>query len=328
VEKEGSLFATLLWKFHHTLLTIFIDYQQREEGSVPMDELFFEIGNYAIWIFVVTSIAAMGLNLTIPEVLAPWRKKWLLSISLIANFVVVPLFALFILFLFPLDIDLATGLILVAAAAGAPSLPKAMDIIGGNVAYAVGLTIILIIVTIFYMPFMLPYLIEGVHVDQSSTALYLIVFMLIPLIVTMAIRAKIPQAARILYPVVDRISDLSIIAVLLIYTVALFTSDFSVKAGTLLGLKGAAVAILFILGSFAIGYVLGGPDLRNRQVLAFGTGFRNVSAALVVVSANFTDPQILFMVLVIAVFGIIFMMITGGWLYRKNKRTGRSAGDL
>jgi predicted Na+-dependent transporter len=293
-----------------------------------MNELFFDIGNYAIWIFVVTSIAAMGLNLTLPEVLAPWKKKWLLSISLVANFVVVPLFALFILYLFPLDVDLATGLILVAAAAGAPSLPKAMDIIGGNVAYAVGLTMILIIVTIFYMPFMLPYLIEGVHVDQSSTALYLIVFMLIPLIVTMAIRAKIPRAARILYPVVDRISDLSIIAVLLIYTVALFTSDFSVKAGTLLGLKGAAVAILFILGSFAIGYVLGGPDMRNRQVLAFGTGFRNVSAALVVVSANFTDPQILFMVLVIAVFGIIFMMITGGWLYRKNKRTRVSAGDL
>lgn len=293
-----------------------------------MHELFFEVGNYAIWIFVVTSIAAMGLNLTLPEVLAPWKKKWLLSISLVANFVVVPLFALLILFLFPLDIDLATGLILVAAAAGAPSLPKAMDIIGGNVAYAVGLTMILIIVTIFYMPFMLPYLIEGVHVDQSSTALYLIVFMLIPLIVTMAIRAKIPSAARILYPVVDRVSDLSIIAVLLIYTVALFTSDFSVKAGTLLGLKGAAVAILFILGSFAIGYVMGGPDLRNRQVLAFGTGFRNVSAALVVVSANFTDPQILFMVLVIAVFGIIFMMITGGWLYRKNKRSRGSAGDL
>lgn len=292
-----------------------------------MHELFFEIGNYAIWIFVVTSIAAMGLNLTLPEVLAPWKKKWLLSISLVANFVVVPLFALFILFLFPLDTDLATGLILVAAAAGAPSLPKAMDIIGGNVAYAVGLTMILIIVTIFYMPFMLPYLIEGVRVDQSSTALYLIVFMLIPLIVTMAIRAKIPQAARILYPIVDRVSDLSIIAVLLIYTVALFTSDFSVKAGTLLGLKGAAVAILFILGSFAIGYVLGGPDPQNRQVLAFGTGFRNVSAALVVVSANFSDPQILFMVLVIAVFGIIFMMITGGWLYRKNKRTRGSAGD-
>jgi UPF0716 family protein affecting phage T7 exclusion len=39
-----------------------------------------------------------------------------------------------------------------------------------------------------------------------------------------------------------------------------------------------------------------------------------------VVSANFEDPQILFMVLVIAVFGVIFMTILGGWLYRKNKQ--------
>ncbi|MDD1709298.1 MAG: hypothetical protein LUQ37_00140 [Methanoregulaceae archaeon] len=288
-----------------------------------MFELFFEIGNYAIWVFVVTSIAAMGLNLTVPEVLAPWKKKWLLSISLIANFIIVPLFALFILYLFPLDPELATGLILVAAAAGAPSLPKAMELVRGNVAYAVGLTMILILVTIFYMPFMLPYLVEGANVDQTSTALYLIVFMLIPLIITMTIRAKFPLLAYRLYPVVDRVSDLSIIVVLLIYTVALFLSDFSVKAGTLLGLEGTAVAILFILGSFAIGYALGGPELQNRHVLAFGTGFRNVSAALVVVSASFTEPQTLFMVLVIAIFGIIFMFIIGGWLYRKNRKEGQ-----
>jgi predicted Na+-dependent transporter len=69
--------------------------------------------------------------------------------------------------------------------------------------------------------------------------------------------------------------------------------------------------------------VLGGPETRNREVLAFGTGFRNISAALVVVSANFEDPQILFMVLVIAVFGVILMTILGGWLYRKNKQEAR-----
>jgi BASS family bile acid:Na+ symporter len=285
-----------------------------------MDETLMAIGNLAIYFFVVTSIAAMGLNLTVREILDPWKKKWLLTLSLVTNFVVIPLFALFILYLIPLDIDLATGLIIVAAAAGAPSLPKAMDIIGGNVAYAIGLTIVLVLVTIFYMPLMLPYLIPGVSVDESSTALYLIVFMLIPLVATMALRARSPSLALKLHPVMDRISDLSIIAVLLIYTIGLFTSDFSVKAGALLGLEGTLVAVLFILGSFSIGYVLGGPELRNREVLAFGTGFRNVSAALVVVAANFEDPQILFMVLVIAVFGIIFMMILGGWLYRRNKR--------
>ena len=285
-----------------------------------MDPLLVEIGDYAILFFVVTSIAAMGLDLTVREIIEPWKKKGLLSISLIANFVVVPLFALLIMKIIPLDIDLATGLIIVAAAAGAPSLPKAMGIIKGNVAYAVGLTMILILATIVYMPIMLPYLIEGVSVDQTGTALYLVIFMLIPLVVAMAVRKLAPAVARRLYPVINRVSDLSIIAVLLLYSTALFTSDFSIRAGALLGLEGIIVAVLFILGSFLIGYLMGGPDLKNREVLAFGTGFRNVSAALVVISANFEDPQILFMVLVIAIFGIVFMMIFGGILYRKNRR--------
>ncbi|KQC03366.1 MAG: hypothetical protein APR55_06960 [Methanolinea sp. SDB] len=287
---------------------------------MAMDPLLVEIGDDAILFFVVTSIAAMGLDLTVREIIEPWKKKGLLSISLIANFVVVPLFALLIMKIIPLDIDLATGLIIVAAAAGAPSLPKAMGIIKGNVAYAVGLTMILILATIVYMPIMLPYLIEGVSVDQTGTALYLVIFMLIPLVVAMAVRKLAPAVARRLYPVINRVSDLSIIAVLLIYTTALFTSDFSIRAGALLGLEGIIVAVLFILGSFLIGYLMGGPDLKNREVLAFGTGFRNVSAALVVISANFEDPQILFMVLVIAIFGIVFMMIFGGILYRKNRR--------
>ncbi|KUG14527.1 hypothetical protein ASZ90_015828 [hydrocarbon metagenome] len=287
-----------------------------------MENLFFDIGNYAIWIFVVTSIAAMGLNLTIREVLSPWKKKDLLVVSLVANFILVPALALLIITIIRLDPELAAGLMLVALAAGAPSLPKAIDIIGGNVAYAVGLTMVLILATILLMPLILPFLIAGVRVDQSSTVLYLVVFMLIPLIIAMAIRARVPLTAMKILPVVDKASDLSIIAVLLIYTTALFTSDFSMRASALLGLEGTLVAALFILGSFGIGFVLGGPDPRNREVLAFGTGFRNVSAALLVVSANFTNPQILFMVLVIAAFGIVFMMIIGGWLYRRKKREG------
>ncbi len=281
-----------------------------------------DIGNYAIWFFVVTSIAAMGLNLTVGEILAPWKKKGLLTISLFANFLAVPLFAFLILKLIPLDSGLATGLLIVAAAAGAPSLPKAISIVKGDVAYAVGLTMILILATILYMPLVLPLLIGDVSIDKTNTILYLIVFMLIPLISTMALRARLPEIAKRIYPIVSRSSDLSIILVLLIYTFVLFTSDFTVMAGAILGLQGVLVAVLFILGSFAIGHLMGGADPQNREVLSFGTGFRNVSAALVVVTANFRDPQIMFMVLVIAIFGIIFMMVFGGAIYRKKRREG------
>ncbi|MCP1662584.1 MULTISPECIES: bile acid:sodium symporter family protein [Methanocalculus] len=279
-----------------------------------------DIGNYAIWFFVVTSIAAMGLNLTVKEIIAPWKKKGLLSISLIANFVAVPLFALLILRIFPLDTGLATGLLIVAAAAGAPSLPKAISIMKGDVAYAVGLTMILILATIMYMPAVLPFMIGSVAIDKTNTILYLIVFMLIPLIITMALRARLPEMAKRIHPLISRTSDLSIILVLLIYTFILFTSDFTVKAGAVLGLQGVLVAILFILGSFGIGHLMAGRESGSREVLSFGTGFRNISAALVVVTANFRDPQIMFMVLVIAIFGIIFMMLFGGLIFQKKRK--------
>jgi predicted Na+-dependent transporter len=289
-----------------------------------------DIANLAIWIFVVTSIAAMGLQLTVREIVAPFKKKWLITISLAANFVIIPLFAVFILRVFPLDPGLSAGLLIVATAAGAPSLPKAMEIIGGNVAYAVGLTILLILITIFYMPLVLPLLISGVLVDQTSTALYLIAFMLVPLVFCMMIRARRQDTAEFLYPFVDRISNIAILFIFIPYLIGLLTSDFSARAGAELGIEGIFVALLFILGAFGIGYLLGGPEMRDREVLAFGTGFRNVSAALIVVTANYPDPKIIFMVLVIAIFGIICMMFLGGLLYRKNKRLEHSGktGEL
>jgi BASS family bile acid:Na+ symporter len=67
------------------------------------------IADLAIWIFVITSMAAMGLQLTGREILAPLKKKWLLSVSLAANFLIVPLFALFVLRIIPLKPGLATG---------------------------------------------------------------------------------------------------------------------------------------------------------------------------------------------------------------------------
>ncbi len=288
------------------------------------------IANLAIWIFVITSMAAMGLQLTGREILAPLKRKWLLSVSLVANFFIIPLFALFILRIIPLNPGLATGLLIVATAAGAPSLPKAIDIIGGNTAYAIGLTILLVLITIFYMPLVLPLLIGGVSVDQSATAFYLVVFMLLPLVIAMLVRARSPDTAERLYTPVDRISNIAILFILIPYLITFLSSDFSARASAELGADGVLVAALFILGAFGIGYVLGGPDIRDREVLAFGTGFRNVSAALIVVSVNYTDPKVIFMVLVIAIFGVIFMMILGGILYRKNKRLVHSGktGEL
>ena len=48
------------------------------------------IADLAIWFFVITSMAAMGLQLTAREIVAPLKRKWLLFVSLLANFVINP----------------------------------------------------------------------------------------------------------------------------------------------------------------------------------------------------------------------------------------------
>jgi hypothetical protein len=50
--------------------------------------------------------------------------------------------------------------------------------------------------------------------------------------------------------------------------------------------------VLFITGLCAAGYLLGGSQVKTRGVLGLGTAARNVGAALVPASQNFSDPRI------------------------------------
>ena len=110
------------------------------------------IANLTGLMFVVGSMLAMGLSLTLAQILQPLKNVRLVLVALLANFVLVPLVAFVIIKVVPLDQDLQIGLIVLATCAGAPFLPKLAQGAKGNIALAVGLMFLLMIVTIFYMP--------------------------------------------------------------------------------------------------------------------------------------------------------------------------------
>ncbi|WP_460006137.1 bile acid:sodium symporter family protein [Methanogenium cariaci] len=264
-------------------------------------------------------MASVGLSLTTAEILLQFHNRRLLAASLLANFVLVPLFAYLLLFIFPLGKGMATGLIIVSLAAGAPSLPKIAAITRGNVAYAVGLMALLMVATVIYLPLVIPFVLPGVAVDPGATAFSLIVFMLIPLIICLGIRTRYESFAKKAVPAADAITNLSIVAIFLIFGIAFLTrlgDFFSQFTGT----GGIVVAVIFILGAWAIGYFTGGPLQETQTVLGFGTGFRNISAALLVVTTNFTEPAIILMVLAITIFGVIIIGIMVGADYRRHLR--------
>lgn len=74
--------------------------------------------------FLVSTMLAMGLTLTLPAIVAPLRDVRLVLLALGLNFVLAPAFAWLLTVVIPLDRGYAIGLLLVGGAAGAPFLPQ------------------------------------------------------------------------------------------------------------------------------------------------------------------------------------------------------------
>ncbi|QSZ66376.1 bile acid:sodium symporter family protein [Methanofollis aquaemaris] len=270
------------------------------------------IGYLAVLVFVVCSMLAMGFTLTVPEILEPLRDRRLVARSLAANFVLVPLLAVVLLVIFPLTEGLAIGLLLIGCAAGAPFLPKLAEVAKGDRAFSVGLMVLLMVVTIAYLPLVLPLALPGIAVSPWEIARSLVFLMLLPLALALGVRARYQAIATGVAPVMSRASGLALVVLMIAFFVA-YLSD-------LLGVIGSTAvlaAAIFLLISCAVGYVLGGKIGGIRRVLAVGTAQRNLAAATAVAAVNFTDPDVIVMVLVVGLIGLVILMVVGGEMGRR-----------
>ena len=256
-----------------------------------------------VLLFVVSSMLAMGLGLTVGEIIAPLRNVRRMVMSLLANFVLVPLVALGLAALLQLDQPLGVGLLLLGAAAGAPFLPKLAQLAKGNLAFAVGLMVLLMVITVAYLPLVLPLFLPGVSVNPGKIARSLFLLMLLPLAGALVFRVRFAAISARIKPVLDRISNLSLILLVLLLVVVNFNNVLSI-----FGTRGILAGLLFIAISFGIGWFLGGPGADARRVLALGTAQRNIAAALVVGGQSFTDPKVVVMVVVVAIVGLLILM--------------------
>src|SRR4029077_5323805 len=98
-------------------------------------ELLQKATSVAMLAFVLSSMLAMGLGLTVSQIIAPLRNARLVVLSLLVNFVLMPLGAVGLAALLRLDQPLGVGLLLLGLAAGAPFLPKLAQIARGNLAF-------------------------------------------------------------------------------------------------------------------------------------------------------------------------------------------------
>jgi len=179
----------------------------------------------------------------------------------------------------------------------------------------VGLMVLLMVITVGYLPVALPALLPGVSVNPAQIARSLFLLMLLPLAGALAVRAKFPAAAGRAKPVLDRISNLSLILLIALLTAVNLKSVLAV-----FGTGGILAGLLFLAVGYGIGWVLGGPTADTRRVLGLGTAQRNIAAALVVSRQSFDDPNVVVMVVVVAIVGLLILMPLSRWLAKKGIR--------
>jgi len=278
------------------------------------DPFLIALGTLSVLVFVITSMVGMGFSLTIKQIAAPLRNTRLVLLSLAANFIIVPLLVLVIVRVIPLPEGIQIGLILAGMAAGAPFLPKLVQVAKGDMAFAAGLMVMLMVVTVAFLPIFLPLVLTGVQVNPWDIAQSLVLLMLIPLAASLLIRAWYEEVAKGLLPTMTMASSLSLVVMFIAYFVAYYDDTSSV-----LGTGGILAAVILILGAVAAGYLAGGSDMGIKKVLALGTGQRNLAAAFAVATSNFSgNPEVLIEVMEISVIGLLVLMVIAGYFGRRS----------
>jgi BASS family bile acid:Na+ symporter len=278
-----------------------------------MTEVLETLAMLSVLVFVISSMLSMGLSLTMGQILDPLKNTRLVILALVANFVLVPITAVILTLIFPLNESITIGLILLSTAAGAPFLPKLVEMAKGNTAFSVGLMVLLMVVTIIYLPLVLPLLLSGVEVNPWDIAQSLIFMMLIPLAIGLFVKARYGEAAAKMQPTFGQASNIAILALLVLGLVLNFKDMIA-----LVGSWGILAGILFLVVALAAGYFMGSSDPRIKSVMGLGTGQRNISAALVVAAQNF-DTDVITYIMVFSVIGFIILMPAAGELGKRSQ---------
>jgi predicted Na+-dependent transporter len=272
-----------------------------------LNEILTTIASLALNLFVITSMLAMGMSLTVKQIMDPLRNARLVVLVLVGNFLLVPALAWLLTLVLPMGQAQAAALILLGACAGAPFLPKLAQMSKGNLALSVGLMVMMMVVTIFYAPLVLPLLLPGVQVDVTAIAQSLILLMLLPLAIGLLVNWRYASMAAEWQPHLSQASTYSLLVLIVDALLLQFRNVIgAIGSWVILG------TLLLVVGALIMGYLLSfGSNAAERKVVALGTGQRNLSAALLV-SASFGDAETLVMTLVAALVLQVLLIVTAG----------------
>jgi predicted Na+-dependent transporter len=293
---------------------------------VIFQEIFILAGMIGVVVFAIATMFSMVFTFTIPQIRALLGDHRTLVLSLAANFLLVPVAAFLMARFGGLSPGSLAGLLIAGTAAGATYLLKFTKGAGGNTDLVGGLMVFPTLVTVAFMPLVLPFLSPASFPDPALIATTLVLLILLPLVIALVARSRSEEATTKKAPLATKLSGIGLGAVIVGFlgsaVVGLFIGGNELAPG-ILGSRAILACLALLLVSFGIGYLLGGPGLPERRALGIATGMRNLAAATAVASFCFVesyegillpfapDMEVVNMVVVTALIGIILFTYLG-----------------
>jgi len=254
---------------------------------------------------VVAMMAAIGLDLTPRELTVLRHHPRHLTLSLLANLVAFPLLTFGVSRAMRLADGWTTGLVLAAASPGGPTGPVFAKFAKGHVGAATSLMVLLGFCALATAPLTVDALLGSQGDVSLAWPIFrtLLVFQIAPLVVAMAIRHRWPGPSKALSGPVGLFANLVLLAVV----VLLLSEQAGALLGVSLGLHGALIALLAL-------FLWPGRQDHSPQGLWRGlsqvTAVRNLSVALLLASAHYSEPTTH---LAILLWGWWMMVLPVGW---------------
>jgi len=271
-------------------------------------QLIAEVFGYVTPITVALLVFAQGLSIAPKRVAAYFREQpGLMLRSLIANVVLAPAAAVALILVLKPAMGVAVGLAILVAGPPAPLMFKTAPGIGkGSPAYMESLHLTLALLAFLTMPVILSVISIPLNfhaeIDLGVMAWILGRTILLPIGVAIAVRAFFPGFADKAAPIVGKIGNVGLVAVLVVVFAASYHALLSMDAWSYL------VIALFGAASLTIGHLAGPPEARQKTISAIECGVRHPALALAIGGANF-GPQRAGAVLIPCVLTIIAVAV-------------------
>lgn len=266
---------------------------------------------------IILTVFGFGLRSGPDDFLYLLRKPRLLVLSLIAMFVIMPLFAVLLTRTFSFTPAVAIALVVLSISPIPPLLPRKVAKSGGLAPYGLGLMVTAASVSIVVIP--LATFLLGKYFDRPfgmapvAVAKIIVPSVLAPLLVGALVHRFFPNLAkRIGRPLSIAAAVLLLLGVLCILIFAMPVVWSLIGNGTVWSLAA------FIIVGLLVGHLLGGPNLEERVPLALSTACRHPALAIAIAAANIPkERQVLAAVLLYVLLNAILTLPYVQWQRKK-----------